>query len=263
VRTTHAGRIRESYIELYAEFRCPPGAELTQTFRVLSVLPSNYRVVLAGPAEAGQRAGQSFAQGSTQTLILSAPNRPAAKSLNLWGWIQLGVIHIFTGYDHLAFLIALLLVGGSLRSVLLMVTAFTLAHSITLGAAALDVIPLSEATTRWVEIAIAASIVWVALENLVLKQHRHRALLTFAFGLVHGFGFASVLKGYGVGESSVSSLFGFNLGVELGQACVVLALYPLLRVALRRPTTGQRLVRLGSIAILALGGYWFVERALS
>ena len=207
-RTNHAGRIRQGFIELYGEFRCEPG-ELTQTFKILSVLPSNYRVVLGALGEGGQL----FTEGQAQTLVLDSA--PESKSrMSLLGWIHLGVIHIFTGYDHLAFLIALLVVGGSLRSVLWMVTAFTVAHSLTLGATALDLIPLSESAARWVEVAIAASIVWVALENLIFKTHRRRAAITFAFGLIHGFGFASVLTSYGLGESVSASLLGFNVGVN-------------------------------------------------
>jgi hypothetical protein len=178
------------------------------------------------------------------------------------GWVGLGVKHIFEGIDHLAFLLALLLVGGTLRRVLLMVTAFTVAHSLTLGATALGFITLEAGAARWVEALIALSIIYVAVENLVLRQHRHRALITFLFGLVHGFGFASVLRGYGLGEAVVSGLLGFNLGVELGQAVVVAALLPLVRMAQRRPAFHLRAVRVLSVLLLTSGGYWLVERAL-
>jgi hypothetical protein len=113
-----------------------------------------------------------------------------------------------------------------------------------------------------VEAAIAASIVWVAVENLVLREHRHRALLTFLFGLVHGFGFASVLSGYGLGDAVVTGLLGFNLGVELGQAAVVAVLLPLVRVLRHWPRVHQPTVRALSLLILTAGGYWLIERAL-
>jgi hypothetical protein len=113
-----------------------------------------------------------------------------------------------------------------------------------------------------VEAAIAVSIIWVAVENLVLREHRHRALLTFLFGLVHGFGFASVLSGYGLGDQVVTGLLGFNLGVELGQAAVVAVLLPLVRLVQRRPRVHQPTVRALSLLILAAGGYWLIERAL-
>ncbi|NOJ82437.1 HupE/UreJ family protein, partial [Myxococcus xanthus] len=174
----------------------------------------------------------------------------------------LGVRHIFEGVDHLAFLLAVLLVGGSWRRVLLLVTSFTVAHSLTLGAAALGWVVLDGVQARWVEAAIAASIIYVAVENLVLREHRHRVLVTFLFGLIHGFGFAGVLAGYGLGESVVTALLGFNVGVELGQAVVVAVLLPVLRMVQRRPALHTRAVRGLSIGILAAGGYWMVERAL-
>jgi hypothetical protein len=146
--------------------------------------------------------------------------------------------------------------------VLLLVTAFTVAHSLTLGATALGFILLDESRTRWVEAAIAASIVWVAVENLVLREPRHRLVLTFLFGLVHGFGFASVLSGYGLGDEVVTGLLGFNLGVELGQAAVVAVLFPLVRLVQRRPRVYQRTVRALSLLILAAGGYWLFERVV-
>jgi hypothetical protein len=164
--------------------------------------------------------------------------------------------------DHLAFLLAVLLVGGGLKRVLLLVTSFTVAHSLTLGATALGWVVLDGDRSRWVEAAIAASIIYIALENLVLREHRHRALITFLFGLVHGFGFAGVLAGYGLGDSVVTGLLGFNLGVELGQAVVVAFLLPVLRMVQRRPALHLRTVRVLSMLILTAGGYWMVERAL-
>ena len=112
------------------------------------------------------------------------------------------------------------------------------------------------------EAAIAVSIIYVAVENLVLREHRHRALLTFLFGLVHGFGFASVLRGYGLGDAVVPGLLGFNLGRGAGQAVVVAVCCPLVRLAQRRPAVHLRTVRVLSSVILAAGGYWLVERAL-
>ncbi len=250
--------LRETYVELNGEWACPEG-ELKQVFRLLDVLPSNYKVVLGSQVD-GER-GQRFAQGSRQTLIIPAKEQPAVESLS--GWVQLGILHIFTGIDHVCFLIALLLVGGTWNRVLLMVTAFTVAHSITLGAAALEVISLTSAQQRWVEAAIALSIVWVAVENIVLEEHRHRAAITFAFGLVHGFGFASVLKSYGLRESVVSGLFGFNLGVELGQAALVLVVFPLVKIARAKAASASVwAVRIFSLAIAAAGGYWLYERVL-
>jgi hypothetical protein len=269
-RTGTSARVRESFVELGATFQCAPG-ELRQRFSLLSLLPSNYKVVLGSSIQGEQ--GQRFADASQPTFIVSVPGVSApgvpepgqperARISGLLDWVGLGLVHIFGGIDHLAFLLALLLVGGSFRRVLLLVTAFTVAHSLTLGVTALGFILLDGARTRWVEAAIAASIIWVALENLLLREHRHRALLTFLFGLVHGFGFASVLGSYGLGDSAVTGLFGFNLGVELGQAAVVAVLLPLVRRVQRRPVLHHRTVRALSLLILAAGGYWLMERTL-
>lgn len=264
VRQSHTARVREGYIELTAAFHCPEGP-LRQTFTVLSLLPDNYRVVVGAFGE-GQ-GGALFADAVHPSVDFSedgaAEGRSSAGRVSgFLGWVGLGVRHIFGGVDHLAFLLALLLVGGTLRRVLIMVTAFTVAHSLTLGATALGFIVLDGTRARWVECAIAVSIIYVAVENLVLKQHRHRALITFLFGLVHGFGFASVLRSYGLGDAVVPGLLGFNLGVELGQAVVVAALLPLVRMAQRRPAFHLKVVRALSILILTSGGYWLVERAL-
>lgn len=260
-RVNSSAQLRPGYIELHATFDCPDG-ELTQTFRLLSVLPSGYRVIL-GRQEDGATAAR-FAEGNAQTLVLPDRSEGASESppLGLAGWIKLGVFHIFTGYDHLCFLAALLLVASGWRQVLAMVTAFTVAHSITLGSTALGLIPLSETAQRWVEVAIAASIVFVAAENLVRRTHRHRAAVTFGFGLVHGFGFASVLTSYGLGKAVATGLFGFNLGVELGQACVVVALFPLVGLLRRSPRPALWTVRGGSLAILVAGAFWMIQRAL-
>ena len=258
-----AAELREGAVELRATFTCPPG-ELRQRFRLLRALPSNYRVVVS---RSDVTAPQRFAQGNEETVVIPQPaaaGAPAGEQVSgLPGWIRLGVVHIFTGYDHLAFLCALLLFGKTWRRVLVLVTSFTVAHSITLGAAALELVPLGSTGARLAEAAIAASVVYVAAENLVLQDHRHRVLLTFAFGLVHGFGFASVLRGYGLGNAVVTGLLGFNLGVELGQACVVLVLFPLVQIAARRPATFARVSRAASVAIAATGGYWLVDRLLA
>ncbi|XXF81000.1 HupE/UreJ family protein [Myxococcaceae bacterium GXIMD 01537] len=256
-REAHAARVREGFIELTARFQCPPGP-LRQTFGVLARLPANYRVVVGtfGDGEAGAR----FADAAHPEVELEGTG--AGRVSGFGGWVGLGVKHIFEGVDHLAFLLALLLVGGTLKRVLLLVTSFTLAHSLTLGATALGFVALDPERARWVEAAIAVSIIYVAVENLVRRQHRHRVLVTFLFGLVHGFGFASVLRGYGLGDAVVPGLLGFNLGVEVGQAVVVAALLPLVRMAQRRPAFHLKAVRALSLLILSAGGYWLVERAL-
>ena len=174
-------------------------------------------------------------------------------------FVLLGVEHIATGYDHILFLLALLVVGGGLRALVGIVTAFTLAHSVTLALATLDVVTLP---ARPVEAAIALSIAWVALENVILDRTRGRWRITFAFGLVHGFGFASILRDMELPtEALLVSLVSFNLGVELGQVAVVLLAYPAIALVQRARRRRTIVVAL-SLAILALALFWLVERVV-
>lgn len=172
-------------------------------------------------------------------------------------FIWLGVEHIFIGYDHIMFLAALIVIGTRLGPLVKIVSAFTVAHSITLILAALDVVTLP---TRWVEAGIALSIAYVALENFWLKDASHRWMLTFAFGFVHGFGFANVLRDLGLpSEGLVASLLAFNVGVEVGQIIIVGAMLPLILWAVRRGYQ-QRLIRVASAVIFCFGVGWLVER---
>ena len=176
------------------------------------------------------------------------------------GFVWLGIEHILTGWDHLLFLLVLLLRGGGWLSLLRIVTAFTLAHSATLALAALDVVTLPD---RLIESVIALSIALVAGENLLFRSLvARRWLVSFCFGLVHGFGFSSVLREVGLPtQGLVLSLLGFNVGVELGQALVVALALPALAL-LRRTHWERRVVRIASLATLLIGSILFVERAL-
>lgn len=175
-------------------------------------------------------------------------------------FIELGVEHIFLGYDHICFLLALIIVGGRLIDLIKIVTAFTLAHSITLILAALQVVVLP---SRLIESGIALSIVYVAAENFWLQRHDYRWLLSFGFGLVHGFGFANVLRELGLPTSGlVESLLAFNVGVEIGQLCIVALLFPLTRWAAR--SVYRRPVVWGISGIILLFGLgWLVERSFA
>lgn len=185
--------------------------------------------------------------------------------------LRLGVEHIFTGYDHLAFLVGLLLLAGTLGQresprralgfVLRVVTAFTVAHSLTLVLAALSLIHIP---SRYVESAIALSIGWIAVENLLWPTVTRRALYAFLFGLIHGLGFAQVLRELGLPKTGfVSALLSFNIGVELGQLAVVALLLPMLLRLSRQNRHQTWLVRGGSLVLLLLSLYWFIERAFA
>jgi len=186
----------------------------------------------------------------------------------LRSFVELGVEHILSGWDHLLFLLALLAGVRSLRSLLVVITAFTLAHSLTLALAALDVVGLP---SRFVELAIALSIVYVAAENLMRVEKRSLWIEALVFGLLHGLGFAGFLSAALRHEDELlMPLLGFNLGVELGQLLVVLPLGIVLHLLARK--RGKRsesdeglvpaaLARLLSLAAVVVGLYWFAERA--
>ena len=177
------------------------------------------------------------------------------------GFVTLGIGHILTGYDHVLFLLSLLMLGGSMRSIVKIVTAFTVAHSVTLSLAVLDVVTLP---SRWVESAIALSIFYVAAENVWrgAASLRNRWLVTFGFGLVHGMGFASALQGMRLPQANIAaSLVGFNVGVEIGQLAVVILAYLALDV-LRNRTWAPSFRQGVSLATALVGAVWFVERAL-
>ena len=221
------------------------------------------------------------AQGQTRSAILGpqAPNptfelKQVSRLAQFADYFREGVWHIWIGFDHILFLLSLLLpavllwrapgwqpaprFGVAAIDVLKIVTAFTVAHSITLSLATLGVVALP---SRLVESAIAASVLLAALNNVVPLFHGRRWMVAFAFGLVHGFGFASVLIDLGLPQGTLAlALVGFNLGVEGGQLAIVAVFLPL-AFWLRRGWFYQRLVMLGGSTLIAgLAGVWLVER---
>jgi hypothetical protein len=203
-----------------------------------------------------------------QSLSLATPSR--------WGQFREytlhGIWHIWIGFDHILFLLSLLLpavlmpaasrqaqtIKAAFLDVLKVVTAFTLAHSLTLTLASLHVLALP---SRWVESAIAASVALAALNNLVPLFRGRRPLAAFVFGLIHGFGFAGVLADLGLPQSALLfSLFGFNLGVEIGQLAIVGVFLPF-AFALRATWFYRQLMSTGSALIVMIAALWLVERA--
>ena len=173
----------------------------------------------------------------------------------------MGVKHIWTGYDHLMFLFALLLVCDNFKAAIQVVTCFTVAHSITLALATLNLVWVS---SRVVEPSIAASIIYVGSENFIRSEGlKGRWLITFLFGLVHGLGFASVLRDMGVISNTTDvavPLVSFNLGVEAGQIAIAGVLLPLIWQVRRWELFLKRGVPVCSAVVAAMGGYWLIQR---
>lgn len=188
----------------------------------------------------------------------SSEDRPTENGV--FAFFRLGVEHILTGFDHILFLLALILRGGSIGSILGIVTAFTIAHSVTLALAVLNVVA---PPARLIEPLIALSIAYVALENIFARRRPSRRwLVSFIFGLVHGFGFAGALLELGLPQHSlVASLFLFNLGVEAGQAMIVALLVPAL-IWLYRFTWERQAVTTLSALVFVAAVALLIERAL-
>lgn len=176
-----------------------------------------------------------------------------------WAFFRLGVHHIATGWDHLVFLLGLVAAQTALRRLIWVVTAFTVAHSLTLALAAGGVLSPPGA---WVEPAIALTIAYVGLSNL-LGGHRHGAVLAFIFGLIHGLGFAGALAeslgGTPSGSNWLLSLAAFNVGIEVFQLALVVAIVPILRRAAHLSWSATA-HKVASIAVVAAGLAWFVAR---
>ena len=173
-----------------------------------------------------------------------------------------GVHHIFIGPDHILFVVGLLLLGGGVGQLLKIVTAFTVAHSITLGLATFGILNPPAAL---VEPAIALSIVFVGVHAFLGKgRHDSRLLFAFCFGLIHGFGFASVLREMELPRHALGwSLFAFNGGVEIGQGCIVLAIAPLLALIRQRSAdAAEKIVAAGALGVTTAGAFWFFQRIM-
>jgi hypothetical protein len=246
---------------------CPAGGALEFDYRLFADIDPQHKGLLS---VAGGGAPRTLVLGSSQPHAVLEQG----SAQGFLGFVRHGIWHIWIGYDHILFLLSLLLPAvlvwrehawravaaprAALLDVLRIVTAFTLAHSITLSLAALGIVALP---SRWVESAIALSVLLAALNNLRPITHGKRWAAAFAFGLVHGFGFASVLGDLGLQSGALAvSLVGFNLGVEIGQLAIVAAFLPLAWAA-RRSWFYRRVVMLGgSSLIMLVAAIWLGER---
>ncbi|MDP2317008.1 MAG: HupE/UreJ family protein [Pseudomonadota bacterium] len=244
-------RVEDDGVEIAAPLDCPPG-EVTYTAGFLPKLAPGHRHYV-------EALGQPVAvlDSNAPTAAYTGASDPGAVAAQFLG---LGVEHIWTGYDHLLFLLGLLLAAKSLRSMLFIVTGFTVAHSITLSAAALGLVSLPSGV---VEPAIAASIAYVGIENFWKPAPKRRVAVTFLLGLVHGFGFAGILAELGLPRDALTiALVCFNGGVELGQAAVVALALPLLLWMRRWSWWEARAVPAASVFVTLAGLYWLVERVV-
>ncbi len=227
----------------------------------MHVFDSNNQVwefSVKGPVSAPV-AGHEPASPVAKDVILSTAKGPTPESVwtALREFIPLGIEHIWTGYDHIAFLLALIVIGLSWKEALKIITAFTVAHSITLLLAALQIVRLD---SRFVESVIALSICYVAVENLFRRKANYRWLIAFSFGLVHGFGFASALQELIVGKSNLLlSVLSFNAGVEIGQLTIVSIMLPILYL-LTKKFELRIITMAASAAIFIFGFTWLIER---
>jgi hypothetical protein len=245
---------------------------LSVSYSLMSDLDPSHRGLLTLTSGATAQTGVLGGKGATADFILDETSRWRA----FGEYLQAGIGHIWGGIDHLLFLISLLLPAVLSRrkgrwepvanarpaffSILKVVTAFTLAHSITLTLAALDVVRLP---SRLTESVIAASIIVAALNNIFPVVTERRARIAFAFGLLHGFGFASVLADMGLPSGArLLSLLAFNLGIEAGQLAVVLAVMPLVYQLRAERLYRNAVLPWGSAAIAGLALVWLVQRAI-
>ena len=261
-----AGTASATEVLVALRWKEAPDGGLRVEFPILSGMPFGHRMMLtlgsdAEPAALLDARHQSWDLAAVSSVAIASAAPPPTEGASWVSFVLLGVEHILTGYDHLCFLFALLLVATRLRGVLAVVTTFTVAHSLTLAAAALGIVSLPSSV---VEPLIAASIIYVGVENIFLRrQPDHRLALVFCFGLIHGLGFASALaerlpgvKGFAV----VPPLLGFNAGVELGQLAVAACLVPLIRLARTRPGFARRIQPAFSLMIAMAGFIWLLQR---
>ncbi len=253
------------------QFATTPAKTIAIESSFLTKFPGDHKQYLSIKDRTGREIGKKMLTPNAQMLIANLDNDkaeipPEAQTTSTFGdFLKLGIEHILTGYDHLLFLFSLLVITRNFWPALKIITFFTLAHSITLALAGMNIV---NAPSNVVEPLIAATIVYVGLENIIRKDKvttNQRCILTFFFGLIHGFGFAGVLQ-----EMNISSietgilvpLFSFNLGVELGQIAVASIVLPLIWWLHKKEKIEHFLVPVGSILTCLAGGYWLLERTI-
>jgi hypothetical protein len=258
-----SARAADTHVLVTMTWTCPPdGGSMRYRVTLFQDVDPAARHLAMVATEGGER--EIALDRAAPELDLSAGGSALLQVVGRF--TRAGIEHIFLGYDHIAFLLAVILWGRSLWPLIKVVTAFTLAHSLTLCLAVLDIVRLPPSV---VEPLIAATIIFVAAENFFIHDIRKRWRVTFALGLVHGFGFAGALREYGLPDDALApALAAFNIGVEIGQVMIVAVIFPVLLLSDRigSAAAGKKrhpaLVYACSAVILALGLYWLVERTV-
>lgn len=264
-KTVHASADDAGNVIVSLNYNRGATAKISLRSNWIALLPPGHREFFSVQRQNGEILANRLLCANSDSASLdlggdaNVPVGPAKSSFA--SFLAMGVTHIWTGYDHLLFLFGLLAVTRRIGTVLKIVTCFTVAHSITLAISTLNIVSLP---SRVVEPMIAASIVFVGVENFLRNgKPKGRWLLTFGFGLIHGFGFASALRETGVGEHAggvALPLVSFNLGVELGQMAVAALALPLIWKLRDQPNLVRRWIPVTSTIVGSLGTYWFIER---
>jgi len=249
-------------IEFVIRYPKSLGSNFTYRCAVFPQLPGGHRQFATLKDASDKIIAEKLLHSQNDTMRVPGDDAQSAPTTKTFaGFLVLGIEHILKGYDHLLFLFALLLVTRKFLSAVKIITCFTIAHSITLAVATFNLVNIPG---RIVEPLIAATIVYVGIENIILRREpKGRWLLTFAFGLIHGFGFAGVLRELGIasGASGIAvPLVAFNLGVELGQIAVAAILLPFIWHFSKTPQFAQRWVPACSVLVALAGTFWFIQR---
>lgn len=250
-----AGSVRVTLV-----YRGAVGYRLSVRSRISGRLARGHRELLSIRAEDGGVLAERMLDAESNEGVANVVEATRDTGALFSRFCELGIRHILTGYDHLLFLAGLLVVVRRWRDVFQTITAFTVAHSITLALATTGMV---NAPSRIVEMLIAASIVYVGLENLVRPVQRSRWKLTFGFGLIHGLGFATALRDLGIGAGGVAvalPLASFNAGVEMGQIAVAALAVPLFWKLHTGPRSRLQFASVCSALVVIAGSYWLVER---
>ena len=256
---------QKNNVEVHLDFGGNTFSSLDVQSKIITSLPFGHRQYLEVQNLRGETIfGRLLSEAADRaTLQMPDTNTSNAREIvrSFTNFLSLGVKHILTGYDHLLFLFGLLVVARGFVSSLGIITSFTIAHSITLAVATLHLVQIP---SRIVEPLIAASIVFVGIENLLRGDLPNaRRMVAFGFGLIHGFGFASALREAGIGSGTggiVLPLFSFNLGVELGQIMVAAIALPIIWRLRENPMFVARWAPACSAAVVVIGSFWFVQR---